>query len=101
MFVNNINRIKSAEMLTVYPCKYHLTPDEYREAADMGAFDLRALLYVPPDPDDYEGIVRFKDADEESYVICFDDTIFYMLDPEYDRSNLNNKHPKAAGWGSW
>lgn len=25
-----------------YPCTYHITKDEYREAAESGAFDLRA-----------------------------------------------------------
>lgn len=73
------------------PCKYHTTLEEVAEAVDMGAFDLRALVYIPPPLDDYDGTIWFRDAGEESYVVCFDDTIFYMLDPEYDHSNLDKE----------
>ncbi len=53
-------------------------------------------MYVPPDPEDYEGVVRFKDVGKETEVVCMDDMIFYMLNPEYDHSKRDKEFPPGG-----
>ena len=74
-----------------YPCNYNISRTEFRALIDSGAADLRALVYIPPDLNDYDGTIRFKDAGKETEVVCMDDEVFYMLDPEYDHSKLDKE----------